>query len=318
MTSAPLVVAKDHRTMIVVIINFNTAEMVRACLHSLDLSRCRVVIVDNGSTDSDRQILRGFLAEQFPRAHLIESETNLGFGGAFNWALRLLVVDDLDPIWLLNPDTIVDHAAVDNLLAALKAAPRHAILSPLVLQAPLGSDRIWFGGGDLDFIRGKSNHWHMGEPTATVGEDAFAVSFISGAAPLALAGTWKWLEGFRSELFLYWEDAELSKRASLKGAQLLMIPTARVWHLEGGATRGTDPGKSSTYYYYYARNRVIVCGGTALPRRLDVLVGRGAFTTLRQLALIMVRERHRRLVKLRSFCKGSIDGLRGTLGPRKL
>jgi GT2 family glycosyltransferase len=56
---------------------------------------------------------------------------------------------------------------------------------------------------------------------------------------------------------LYWEDADLSIKLKGLGLELVVVPTVKFWHQEGGS--GGAVGRSSDFYYYMARNRDLVC-----------------------------------------------------------
>jgi GT2 family glycosyltransferase len=76
-------------TIGVVIVSFNTCELLRGCLESL--RGCglplRVVVVDNASRDGSAAMVRAC----FPEAELLALEENIGFAGGNNLALRLLL-----------------------------------------------------------------------------------------------------------------------------------------------------------------------------------------------------------------------------------
>src|SRR2546423_10916226 len=74
----------------IVIVNYNTRELLAQCLRSVyagDVSvPFHVIVVDNLSTDGSA----GMVEAEFPRATLIVSDRNGGFGYANNLALRWL------------------------------------------------------------------------------------------------------------------------------------------------------------------------------------------------------------------------------------
>jgi N-acetylglucosaminyl-diphospho-decaprenol L-rhamnosyltransferase len=74
----------------IVIVNYNTRDLLSACLQSVYASETatpfHVVVADNGSTDGSAEMV----AADFPAATLIESDRNGGFGYGNNLALRWL------------------------------------------------------------------------------------------------------------------------------------------------------------------------------------------------------------------------------------
>jgi len=149
----------------VVIVSWNTRELLRRCLDTVAASLdgtgidAAIIVVDNGSTDGTPALVRA----SYPGVRLIAAGRNLGFAGGNNLALRLLldrairrsiVVDDwqllpengqtpinnLDPdyILLLNPDTEVVGDAIPRLISYLADHPDVAVVGPR-LRYPDGS-----------------------------------------------------------------------------------------------------------------------------------------------------------------------------------
>src|SRR5665213_3352555 len=73
----------------IVIVSFNTREILRECLQSVEREsrgfQVEVLIVDNNSRDGSPEMLES----DFPQVRLIRSAVNLGFGPANNLALAV-------------------------------------------------------------------------------------------------------------------------------------------------------------------------------------------------------------------------------------
>ena len=89
----------------VIVVSFNTREILRACLQRLfDVSegvRLQVIVVDNASRDQSADMV----AADFPEILLIRSNTNLGFAAANNLGFRQAVGQH---VLLLNPDALLE------------------------------------------------------------------------------------------------------------------------------------------------------------------------------------------------------------------
>jgi GT2 family glycosyltransferase len=102
------------RTTIVVPV-FNAYEATSACLASLagcvDFDHCRVLLIDDGSSDPR---IRGLLADYGAREgfHFLSNEKNLGYTRTINLGIRWAAGDD---ILLLNSDTIVTPGFLEGL-----------------------------------------------------------------------------------------------------------------------------------------------------------------------------------------------------------
>lgn len=239
-----------------VIVNFHSSDFVRRSTSTVDSDWCeQVVLVDNSDDPAEAERLAG-IELPVPTKVIVE-QSNLGFGVGANHGIDFALGSTPDsPVWLLNPDTEPTAGAPESLLRRL-ALDLDDIVSPLVLTGEDGDEKIWFGGGVVDQRTGNVVHddyLDSYEPTKI--PDVRSTSFMCGAAPVFTPGAWRLLGGFRNDLFLYWEDAELSLRAQDIGLRMTVIGDASVWHAVGGTS--DEAGQSRNFYYYSARNRVRV------------------------------------------------------------
>lgn len=296
----------------IVIVNYNSTEYLEDCLNSLQASHTNPVLVwDNGSRPETLVRTRE-LAGRFTNVNLIEHPCNLGFGAAVNRAVECLLEgnSELEYVWVVNPDVVVDGACLETLMSE---ARRHDwdLASPKILMAGDKSDRVWYSGGHLDRPAGRSVHWDIGRRDVSR-QPPRAITFISGAAVLIKSSTWRELGGFREDLFLYCEDAELSMRYVDYGASLGVSQAAIAWHWEGRSSEAN--GRSANFYYYVQRNRLTVYadhGG-----KWALLLGSGAPETLRLILNTLRPLRRDSLGKLKASLAGVYDGVRGITGQR--
>lgn len=129
----------------IVILNWNTRDLLRECLKTVFASEgvaLRVVVVDNASADGSAAMVR----DEFPRAELIENDANIGYPAGNNVGLRHLGyrgMGDVDmdaPRYalLLNPDTEVPHDGFRDMAAFMDANPQIGAAGPK-LVLPDGS-----------------------------------------------------------------------------------------------------------------------------------------------------------------------------------
>jgi GT2 family glycosyltransferase len=221
-----------------------------------------------------------------------------------NVAVARLEPTDGDVIWILNPDTEVPSGTVAALRNAL--ADGWDVVSPQIITGGAEHPVVWFGGGDVDLRRGRTQHRRLGDPFAPAESLApVACSFITGAAPMFTARAWRELGGLREDLFLYWEDADMSLRATGRGLRMAVVPGAVVWHARGGSS--DDGHHSSVYYFYMQRNRMLVLRESGVSRG-RLLLGPGGIETLRW-SLRPLTEPRGRGGKLLASAKGLVAGL---------
>src|SRR5512140_1743055 len=109
----------------ILIVNWNTRDLLRACLLSLRNNHpstpYETIVVDNASGDDSADMVR----MEFPEVQLIESETNTGYARGNNLAFAkaqggLLLT--------LNPDTEVANGSLDRAVAFMETHPKAAYL----------------------------------------------------------------------------------------------------------------------------------------------------------------------------------------------
>ncbi|MCA9883653.1 MAG: glycosyltransferase family 2 protein [Anaerolineae bacterium] len=108
----------------VVIVNYNTRDLLRACLQSLmqqtlPQSDLEVIVVDNASSDGSAAMV----IETFPQVTLLAQTENTWFCGGNNIGIRAATGGT---VLLLNPDTVVAEDALAILLDFAESHPDYA------------------------------------------------------------------------------------------------------------------------------------------------------------------------------------------------
>lgn len=128
-----------HARVLVVTVNYRTAELAIRALASLEGERPTVagleaVVVDNASGDGSAERIRAAIQERGfgSWARLVENPTNSGFGAGNNLVLReaLARPDPPDHVLLLNPDAALDRGALARLVEFLDSHPRAGFAGP--------------------------------------------------------------------------------------------------------------------------------------------------------------------------------------------
>ncbi|MGO4806121.1 glycosyltransferase family 2 protein [Arthrobacter sp. 2MCAF15] len=288
------------------IVNYNSSQYLEKCLSSLMCEPIDAIFVlDNGS-DADDKIAAMELVSRVENATFLTADVNLGFGGGMNEVSRSYNHASPDEvIWLLNPDCEVEPGTTLKLLEALEAFD---IVSPLITNGAAPDRKVWFAGGVLDPAKGACSHIGYGSrPEEFSTGPSMPTMFLSGASIVMKRSAWDTLGGFREDLFLYWEDAELCIRATELSMKLGIVPQAQVWHREGGSSVSDGSLRSKTYYYYIARNRIIVC--SAMAAKYDIVLGRGLVESLKLLGRPLLREKSGRIEKFLAAASGTLAGI---------
>lgn len=291
----------------VVIVNWNSKELLRRCLRSLAAldpgerqGIGRVVVVDNASTDGSADVPD--LAAQLP-LEVMSNSSNMGFAAACN---RGAAAGCGGAILFLNPDVVVAAGAIARPaghLAAGEAAqigivgiklcdadgtPQRCTVrfpTPLRLCAQsIGLDRLLPGLGVGVFDSG----WDH----ATTRD----VDQVMGAFLVIRRSLFQSLGGFDERFFVYYDDVDLCYRARLAGWRSVHLAEAHAEHDGQGTTRQV---KDVRLFYIlrsrllYARKHFSKPGQTAVAlatlalepvSRAALLLARGSFSELRDLA----------------------------------
>lgn len=265
--------------ILIVVVNFRTADLTIDCLASLDpevrsVGNCHVVVVDNHSEDGSAARIRAAVDERGwgDWAEFVESGRNGGFAFGNNVALRPCFVESErarpDYVLLLNPDTIVRPGAVSALLEFLEAHPE-----------------VGIAGSRLEWEDGTQHQSRYRFPTVLSEFDAgFRLSYVSKllsryvtAPPLRLEEhPIDWVAGASMMVrrkvfediglldegyFLYYEETDFCLRARRAGWPCYYVPRSRVAHLVGrssGVTNTLEPRKRTPRYWFESRRRYFV------------------------------------------------------------
>lgn len=236
----------EMATVSVVIVNWNSGEMLRRCLTFLSAQTRRpdlVVVVDNNSSDGSADCV-----VEFPDCRLLTPGANLGFAAGNNLAFRECTTEF---VVLLNPDAFPEPGWLAALLAAAEANPDCASFGSrqLIAERPEYLD----GTGDVYHISGlvwREGHGKLQQPEDLQLREIFApcaAAAMYRRSALAVTGD------FDEDHFCYLEDVDLGFRLRLAGNRALYVPEAVVHHV-GSATSG---GQHSDFALYHGHRNLV-------------------------------------------------------------
>jgi GT2 family glycosyltransferase len=222
------------------VVSYRSGERaVRACRSAREAG-AEVVLFDNSPGDGTADLLR----REEPTAPVLAAGRNLGFATGSN---RAAAGAGTDYLLFLNPDAVLAPGALDALVAALDADPSAGIAGPSITfpdgrpqpsvrrdptaAAMLQLFTIW---KFLFVFRGAYRRYRS--PPAGAGP----VEVVMGSALLARRALFEALGGFDERYFMYFEDADLCRRARERRAAVLFVPEAVAVH-EGGASGKAAP-----------------------------------------------------------------------------
>jgi GT2 family glycosyltransferase len=208
----------------IIIINYNTADLVLRCLSSIETQEGvagEIFVVDNASTDGSPHMI----ASRFKSVHLIANSQNVGFSRANNQALQTA---SGRYILFLNPDTEVKPEALENAIRYMERNQKMG-LAGFRLINPDGSPQ-------QSLEHRYPGHRHAaGELTDLPGD----IAWVPGAAMIARRQLVEQTQGFDERYFLYAEDVDLCISARKIGWEIGFIEDAVAVHWGGQSERGT-------------------------------------------------------------------------------
>lgn len=254
----------------VVIVNYRTPELVKACLDSLvgersDKLRLKVYVGDADSQDGSVETIGAHIANKgLDFCECFAIGTNGGFAYGNNHIVEQKVLDDpeVDYIHFLNPDTYVHPGAIMALVDILKLHPRAGVAGSR-LENPDGSLRAYafrFPAPWREFFRGaRLGITSRLLPGADVNianlRETRRVDWVTGASFMMPRGVIDRVGLMDPAYFLYFEETDLMSRVGRAGFEVWHAADSRVVHLQGAATgvKTNAPPKRVPAYWYQSR-----------------------------------------------------------------
>jgi hypothetical protein len=245
-------------TTFVVIPNWNGADMLSACLDSLQEQTevCRIIVVDNGSTDESVKIVK----EAFPEVILLEFSDNAGFAGGVNRGIRYALKHGAEYIALFNNDAVANKHWLKELVAEAGKQPGAGIITGKLLRSDkkhIDSTGDFYTIWGLPFPRGR-NQKDRGQYDKP--ENVFGAS---GGASLYRAEMLKQVGLFDEDFFAYYEDVDISFRAQMAGWKVRYTPEALVYHGVGGTS-----SKMGDFARYHSAKNFLLLYARNMPLKL--------------------------------------------------
>ena len=220
---------EDAPTISVVIVNYNGSRWLSGCLSALTEDSTvskEIIVVDNASSDDSLDVVR-----HYPHVRIAAQAENLGVAAGDNAGARLARGE-----WLafLNNDTVPRVGWLAALKRELESDRTLGLAAARLLY--LDDPSIIDSAGDGWTRAGNAFTRGHGQP-ASAYDTRVEVFGACGAAFMIARSVFDELEGFDEDLFLAFEDVDLSYRARLLDYGCVFVPDAVVEHA-GSATLG--------------------------------------------------------------------------------
>lgn len=226
----------------VLIINYNTAELVKACIESVLKQRdinFEIIVVDNQSRDASLAVLQQFGAQ----IQLIANNQNLGFGKANNQAFAK---SQGEYLFLLNPDAVLLTDL--DLYHAVQYMQTHA-------EYGLIGTRIIDSANQLT-VSASYHYPRQKQTQADFSHLPGEWATVLGASMVIRRDVFANIGGFDEQFFLYAEETDLCLRIRQAGYAIGYCEAVTVQHIGGASEKSNPPAeviakkKSGKYLFY--------------------------------------------------------------------
>jgi GT2 family glycosyltransferase len=183
---------------------------------------------------------------------LIRSGGNLGFAGGCNVGITAAGLDEFAYFWFLNPDTVVQHQALVELIARAERQPRMGIVGSTLLFYDRPDTVFALAGGRLNRQNGTGTHIGEKSSLSKVPTDGSAVEreldWVCGASMLVSTLFIREIGLMQEDYFLYYEEADWAMRG-LDHFRLGFTPKSVVFHKSGANSSKIMPLFTAGFYY---------------------------------------------------------------------
>jgi GT2 family glycosyltransferase len=228
----------------VVILNYNGRNFLQQFLPSVieSSSAAKIIVADNGSTDDSI----AFLEKEFPHIEIIKIESNLGFCGGYNYALKKI---EAEYYVLLNSDVEVTSGWIDPIIKLFKSDNSIAAAQPKILSYHQKDtfEYAGAGGGFVDslgypFCRGRI-FAHLEKDTGQY-NDTQHVFWATGACLFIRANIFHNAGGLDEDFFAHMEEIDLCWRLNRAGYTIYYVGSSTVYHVGAGTLARSNPHKT--------------------------------------------------------------------------
>ncbi|HYZ03483.1 MAG TPA: glycosyltransferase family 2 protein [Rubrobacter sp.] len=222
----------------IIIVNYASWPLTLRCIESLQQTCYRdfeIFVVDNDSVKPPE--LPSWI-------RLIRNEENVGFARAHN---RGIAASSGDPIVLINPDTLVERDFFAHLEGFVSENPRVGISGPRIvdsegeLQLSARREISALSGllgrtSLLTRLFPKSSLVKSQFPAVTNQSYPTSVDWVSGACMVVRRETLRDVGPLDERFFMYFEDADLCRRARTAGWLVYYLPHVEIVHQTGASS----------------------------------------------------------------------------------
>jgi GT2 family glycosyltransferase len=247
----------------IVILNYNSSADCRKCIGYLKAQQNieqEIIVVDNCSRDEEREAVETLCKEQ--GCTFIANSENKGYNAGNNVGLRYAAEKGYEFTLIANPDMEFPQS---NYLATLLAKMQEdedivvcgsdIIGADGIHQSPMGKDGNWRGSfGWVNDIFGNKNKKNDAYKFIDNHKVSHYCHKVSGCCFMIRTSFLEEINFFDEKVFLYCEEAILSRQVEMTGKRMYYLATAQAVHRHVKNEKGAPVkrfkawGKSRCYF----------------------------------------------------------------------
>lgn len=213
------------------IVTYNNLDTIQTCINSIIKYTKNIdfqlYISDNGSIDGTVE----WIAINHPEIKIMKNDANLGFGEGHNRILRYL---DEGYHFIINPDIIIHDNIIKKSVDFMEKNFDVAMMTPKILNKDGSEQYLPKRAPTIRYVMlSKLKYFTDYRKEYTRQLECFdhpvEIEFCTGCFLCIRTELFKQIKGFDKRFFMYFEDADLSRRVLKKG-QIIYNPEMFVYH----------------------------------------------------------------------------------------
>jgi len=221
----------------VIIVNFNTKQLIIDCLGSIEKEDSKldieVIVVDNNSSDGSVETLKSFKTDKF-KCVTIFNDSNTGYAKANNQGIKIAKGKYT---FLLNSDTLVHKNSLGELVKFTKETPDAGVVGSRLLNIDGSLQASCFNfptikNAILEYFFAKKGLFDKYAPN---GKNPETVDALVGAAFLITPDALKKVGMLDERYWAYFEDIDYCRQVWKNGLKVYYLPSSVITHYHGAS-----------------------------------------------------------------------------------
>ena len=201
-----------HQDISIVLVTYNSENIIKNFLLQSQLQDHKnIIIVDNASRDKTVSIIKKLR----PDVHVIKLKENIGFGSAVNLGLDN---NQSEYTLVINPDTFLSTSFFNDLYSGILRNDTAGLIAPTIVN-----DNYFLSPPLSEFKKNIGHKLHLKNYDQSV-------NFISGACFLIKPSLFLSKKIFDENIFMFYEDNDLSKQIELMGLDKIILSDCFIYH----------------------------------------------------------------------------------------